>query len=262
MKLSNENMRDDDILKVRFKVKNIGETAGAEVCQLYVGSDTPKIFKAKKELKEFTKVFLKAGEEKEITFTLNKSAFAYYNVQNASFEVETGRYTVYIGDSLTDLPLQKQLRVTNTTGVPSADYSNSAPCYYGANIENGVSDAAFTAIYGSDLPPKQRPEGERPNVNYTFDDLTDTRGGRFVRSFVAKGASLFIKGSSANKKMTITMLMESPLRASVLMSSGRFTFKMADDVLLMSTGHFWKGFFKLIYHTIFKKNNKQKEVIQ
>ncbi len=261
LKLSAENIRDDDTVTVSFKVKNIGDTAGAEVCQVYVGADTPKIFKAKKELKEFTKVYLKPGEERNITFTLNKSAFAYYNVQHHSFEVETGKYTVYVGDNSADLPLQKQLRVTNTTGVPSADYSESAPCYYGAKIANGVDDVVFTALYGAELPPKERPAGEQPNINYALDDLTGTRGGRVMRNAAVKLSAPFIKGNSANKKMSITMLMEQPLRSAVLMSNGMFTFQMAEDVLLMGSGHFWKGLFRLISHSIFKKNN-DKEGIQ
>ena len=260
LKLSSENIRDDDTLTVSFKLKNVGDTDGAEVCQLYVGADTPKIFRAKKELKEFTKVYLKAGEEKEISFTLNKRAFAYYNVQQASFEVETGRYTVYVGNSLADLPLQKQLRVTNTTGIPSADYRESALCYYGAKIENGVTDDAFTALYGSALPPKERPAGEKPNINYALDDLTATLGGRVMRNAVVKVSSPFIKGNSANKKMSISMLTEQPLRSAVLMSNGMFTFQMAEDALLMGSGHFWKGLFRLISHSISKNKKAKKEV--
>ena len=61
-----EEINDNEILTVSFKVKNTGTVDGAEVCQLYVAAPRSKIFKAPKELKGFKKVFLKAGEEKEV----------------------------------------------------------------------------------------------------------------------------------------------------------------------------------------------------
>ena len=257
LKLSSENIRDDDILSVSFTVKNIGTKDGAEVCQLYVGADTPKIFKAKKELKEFTKVYLKAGEQKQITFELDKRAFAYYNVKSASFEVETGRYTVYIGNSVANVPLQKQLRVTNTTGIASPDYRESAPLYFGAAFEHTVPDEQFCALYGSPLPPSRREEDAVPDFNYSFADMTDTLGGRALYKIVSGVASMVVGGTKANKKMIISMMMESPLRATALLSSGMMTFQMAEDVLRMGTGHFWSGLFKLLGHTISKGKKKQ-----
>jgi len=44
-----------------------------------------------KELKGFEKVFLNPGEEKTVTFTLDKRAFAYYNTQIKDWHVESGR---------------------------------------------------------------------------------------------------------------------------------------------------------------------------
>lgn len=259
LKLSSENIRDDDTLTISFKIKNIGERDGAEVCQLYVGADNPKIFKAKKELKEFTKVYLKAGEEREIQFQIGKRAFAYYNVKNASFEVETGRYTVYVGNSSVNLPLQKQLRVTNTTGVASPDYTQSAPHYYGADFDAGIEEAEFAALYGAPLPARERAADAVPDLNYGFEDMTDTLGGRVMKKAVAGVANIVVKGTKANKKMTISMMMESPLRSTVLMSSGMLTFQMAEDILLIGTGHFWKGLFKLIGHSLFKNKKNSKK---
>lgn len=50
--------------KISFKLENIGETAGSEVVQLYIGLNDSAIFRAKKELKGFKKVYLEAGEKK------------------------------------------------------------------------------------------------------------------------------------------------------------------------------------------------------
>ena len=258
LKLTSENIRDDDILKVSFKVKNTGKVDGAEVCQLYVGANGGRIFRPVRELKEFTKVFLKAGEEKEVNFTLDKRAFAYYNVNSKSFEVETGRYTVFIGNSSENLPLVKELRVTNTTGNATPDYRETAPHYYEAKV-NDIEDDEFITVYGAPLPSKERPEDFVPDLNISFIDMNETLGGRVLNKFLTAAAGGVVGGTKANKKMSVSMFMATPLRATVLMSGGLLTMRMAQDLLTMGTGHFWKGLGCLIVHAICKKEKNQKE---
>ena len=56
---------------VTFTLKNTGDVDGAEVAQLYVAAKSPTVYRPKKELKGFAKVFLKAGESKEVTIALD-----------------------------------------------------------------------------------------------------------------------------------------------------------------------------------------------
>lgn len=255
LKLSSENIRDDDILKVSFKVKNIGERDGAEVCQLYVGSpEDGKVFRAQKELKEFTKLYLKAGEEKTVSFELNKRAFAYYNVNTKSFEVETGRYTVLIGNSSNNLPLSKVVKVTNIEGVKAPDYLSAAPSYYRADVNN-ISNSQFEAVLGRELPPKERAEDYVPDYNLALEDMTETAGGRFLNKFVAKTTRLVVGGTESNKKMSVSMILSSPIRATALMSGGAMTLQMARDLVKMGTGHFFKGLGGFIIHAVFRGKN-------
>jgi len=60
---------------VTFNIKNTGTVAGAEVAQLYVKQEKVKLPRPDKELKGFIKVFIKVGEQKNFTLTLNKEAF-------------------------------------------------------------------------------------------------------------------------------------------------------------------------------------------
>ena len=256
LKLSSENIRDDDKLTVKFKVKNTGDRDGAEVCQLYVGMNTSRIFRAKKELREFTKVFLKAGEEKEITFVLNKRAFSYYNVNSRSFEAETGRYTIFVGNSVKNLPLSKEIRVTNTSGNAVPDYSESAPHYFSAAV-NEISEEEFVALYGRELPPKERAADFVPDLNCSFDDMQEKLGGRVLHRMIEKATRLVAGGTESNKKMAVSMFVATPLRATVLMSGGLMTTRMAEDLIKMGTGHFWKGLGGLIVHSIFKGEKKK-----
>ncbi len=69
------------------------------VAQLYVGKSDGKVSRPAKELKGFTKVFLKAGESRTVTIPLDDKAFRYFNVKTNRFEVEGGEYQVMIGAS-------------------------------------------------------------------------------------------------------------------------------------------------------------------
>ena len=53
-----------------FVLENTGSRDGAEIIQLYTGLPGARIFRPKRELKGFCKVFLKVGEKKEVFLPL------------------------------------------------------------------------------------------------------------------------------------------------------------------------------------------------
>ena len=57
------------------------------------------MIRPEKELKGFEKVQLQPDEEKTVTFTLDKRAFAYYDVELKDWHVETGEFEILIGKS-------------------------------------------------------------------------------------------------------------------------------------------------------------------
>ena len=94
---------NDDRYIARLKVKNTGKMEGAEVVQLYVADNHSTVPRPVKELKAFSRVPLKAGEEKEVTMYLNSRSFAYYDVQGKKWKVEPGTFTVMAGSSSADI---------------------------------------------------------------------------------------------------------------------------------------------------------------
>lgn len=60
-----------------FEVRNTGKMDGAEVAQLYVSDLECPVVRPLKELKGFTKIFLKKGETKTISIALDEAAFSY-----------------------------------------------------------------------------------------------------------------------------------------------------------------------------------------
>lgn len=100
---------EGDKVRVKFRLKNIGDTDGAEVVQLYIGDPVSTVVKSIKELKGFEKVVLAAGDDKEISFTLGKEDFSYYNIMLRDWVAESGVYDIYIGSSSRDIRLKTSI---------------------------------------------------------------------------------------------------------------------------------------------------------
>ncbi|RWU09904.1 beta-glucosidase [Pedobacter chitinilyticus] len=94
---------------VSFKLSNTGNSDGAEVAQLYVRDVVSPVPRAFKELKGFSKVFLKKGETKTITIKLDESAFAYYKTKLKKFGYDPGAFEILIGSSSANIHLKKTI---------------------------------------------------------------------------------------------------------------------------------------------------------
>lgn len=123
--LDKTSMKDTDTLTVTVKVKNVGDRAGKEIVQLYVSDDQSTAIRPVKELKGFDKVELAPGQEKTVAFTLDKRAFAYYNVDINDWHVETGSFTVMIGRSSRDIQLCAKVEVESTQQIKRTYSFNS-----------------------------------------------------------------------------------------------------------------------------------------
>lgn len=101
--LSRSEMTDKEELKVSVKVKNVGKTAGKEVVQLYVAPPSDEVIRPVRELKGFEKIYLEPGEVKEVTFTLGKRAFSYWDCQLGDWRAPDGKYLIQLGSSSRDI---------------------------------------------------------------------------------------------------------------------------------------------------------------
>lgn len=93
-------------VKISFNIKNIGETDGKEVAQLYVSDRVSTISMPDKELKDFAKVFVPAGHTKRVEFTLSDDQLSYYNTMLNKWVVEPGVFDILIGASSRDIRLR------------------------------------------------------------------------------------------------------------------------------------------------------------
>ena len=105
LSVSPATMTGDGPVTVAFDITNTGPRAGAEVAQVYVGERRPVVPRPPKELKEFAKVELKPGEAKRIQISLDRRAFAFYDVAANAWRAQPGIFDVLIGSSSRQIEL-------------------------------------------------------------------------------------------------------------------------------------------------------------
>jgi beta-glucosidase len=106
--LSASNISADENIIVTAIVKNTGKVAGAEVVQLYLHDVESSVDRPTKELKGFAKVFLAAGESKQISISLNKRDLSFWDVNTNDWLAEDGDFEVLLGTSLERINLREK----------------------------------------------------------------------------------------------------------------------------------------------------------
>ena len=90
-------------IKVSVDVKNTGDCDGSEVVQLYISEKNCSVERPEKELKGFEKVFLKAGETRTVSFTIDSSMLSYFDEAAHDWTAEKDDYTALIGSASDDI---------------------------------------------------------------------------------------------------------------------------------------------------------------
>lgn len=120
-----DKITDQDKVIVTCKVKNVGRCAGKEVVQLYISKPDSEVMRPIRELKNFQKVSLKPGEEKEVEFILDGRAFAYYEEKIHDWYVESGNFVIEIGSSSRNIRLNDTVSIEGTKEIPVIYTENS-----------------------------------------------------------------------------------------------------------------------------------------
>lgn len=226
--------------RVTFTIANAGAWDGAEVAQVYVSCRDGNVFRPQKELKGFAKVFLKAGESRTVSVSLDDKAFRYFNVKTNRWEVESGIYTISVASDAAHVRLSANIRVEGT----------NAPAPYGAlpGYESGritrISEEEYRDLLGHPIPD-----------GHWGGELT--RNDAICQLYYAKtGAARLVYKILTHMKekseakgipdLNILFVYNMPFRALAKMSGGLMSDRMVDDVVLLVNGHFWRGLGRLI----------------
>lgn len=224
--------------KVSFTVTNTGSVAGAEVAEVYVSCKNGNVYRPKKELRGFAKVYLEAGESKTVTVELDDKAFRYYNVEKNCWEIEDADYEIIVGANAADEKLSATIHVAGASAVKA-----ELPSYYNADIMS-VSDAEFEALLGRPIP-----DGHWSGLLTENDAICQlyyakTGLARFVYKILTN-----IKNKSEAKgkpDLNVLFIYNMPFRAIGKMAGGMVSRKMVDDILFIVNGHFWRGLGRVI----------------
>ena len=117
-KIGTARLTPDGEQRISITISNTGNREGAEVAQLYIRDIAGSVTRPVRELKGFSKVSLKPGESREVTFTLTPSDLAFHHA-DLRFAPEPGRFEVFVGGDST-APKIGEFEYVETTSSPGA----------------------------------------------------------------------------------------------------------------------------------------------
>ncbi|MBQ1370354.1 MAG: fibronectin type III-like domain-contianing protein, partial [Clostridia bacterium] len=228
---------DDGKVAVCFNIKNVGDMKADEIAQVYVGACFPsKVYRAKKELKEFARVSLEPGETANVELCLDKCAFEYYSADLDKWVTEAGTYKIMIGASSRDIRLNADVQIDSADDLSKeGDYADFAPHYFKANIAE-VSDTEFYNVLGYDLDAYLPDSSDlRLTQADAIADATASKPGKRINNALDMVASIpFIPENY--KKLVVDSVKTMPLNRMVHASKGIFSDNMADGVVTLLNG--------------------------
>lgn len=246
---------------VSFTLKNTGTRDGAEIAQLYISKPEGRCYRPVKELKGFQKVFLKAGEEKQVQIPFDDKTFRYYDAERKQWQQEEGIYHIRIGASVADIRLEndyilQESKQENAESQNDADESRRILSYYSGKVTQ-VSDEEFEELLGYPISRKNFEPGMQLEMNDAICKMcyAKSMAARFVFTI------LKYKKERSEKKgipdLNIQFIYNMPFRGIAKMMNGLISMEMAEAILLIVNGHIQKGMGSLIRG--YFKNHKNRK---
>ena len=111
-----EHTSSEGMVFISCTVENVSSRDGEEVVQLYVTDELASMLRPAQELAGFYRVTLKAGESKQIHFSVRADQFAFLD-KDMRWIVEAGDMTVRIGGASSDIRLTGSFCITDTAYI-------------------------------------------------------------------------------------------------------------------------------------------------
>lgn len=232
---------------VTFSITNNGKVAGMEIAQLYVGCRSNEIFRPKKELKGFTKIFINAGQTKTVTIPFDDKTFRYYNIKTNIWEIEAADYDIMIGASSADIRLSSTIRLEGT-GAPNPYDKEQLHSYYSGKVSN-VSVEEFEGLIGRKVPDPNWDKSKPLGYNDTIAQCQYVKG---IFARLAYHVIVFIHwfqwktGKRSQANIIMMSIYHMPFRGIARMTGGVVNMPMLDGILMIVNGHFFKGLSHLL----------------
>lgn len=225
--------------RVSVEVKNTGAVSGAEVVQLYIAPPQGGLFRPVRELKGFERVELAPGEARTVEFTLDDRSFAIWK---DGWKIPGGTYTLQIGASSRDIRLEQHMEVPGEELAAPAWQSGS---WY-ETLSGAPTREEWEQLMGHPVPVTAEPQKGQFTMDSTCMEMKEHS---FIMKVQYKVTESIIAKSFGGKKdlddpayrMMITCATDCPMRSVVISSGGMMSDSLAQGMLHMANGHFFKG---------------------
>lgn len=241
--LDTKTLAEHSGLTISCAVTNSGSMAGFEIVQLYVTDSASTVFRPQQELKGFAKVWLQPGETKTASLELGRRSFAYWCTTANDWVVETGDFELRLAASSRDIRMSVQISVSSADTV--AALPETLACYFEPK-QREFSAEEFAELLGFDIPAEVR--AKPYHLNSTMSDIQDTFLGQRI---YAKAMTQWEESEGDDvatkkmKRMIRSIISESPLRASALMSGGKMSMKKLTALIHVLNKQYLKALWTL-----------------
>lgn len=228
---------------VTCKVRNTGKVTGKEVVQLYIEPKGNRKYRAKRELKAFTKVSLNPGEERQVQFKLEERSFA---VWDDGWKIPEGYYDICIGKNSHDMILRKEIEISKSAKksifIPEKIAEKEIPQWY-LHPRNAPSKEEFEKLLGRKIIEKPLKKGEFTMEN-TIMEMKDYSWVmkvmyKVVESVVAKGFGGKPDYTNSSFKMMVSTATDCSMTG--MKNNVQMDHHIFEGLLMMANGHFFKG---------------------
>ncbi|GAA3292439.1 glycoside hydrolase family 3 C-terminal domain-containing protein [Dactylosporangium vinaceum] len=147
----------DDTAEVTVTVANTGARAGSHVIQVYVATDAGPVRHPARELRAFAKVALEPGEERTVTLTLDRRAFAYWDIMHERWVVASGQYRIQVGTDAATVVAEEPVKLGGDPLVTPLSMDSTVGEWFAHPVAGPALMRGMTAA----MTPEQRAQAEQ-----------------------------------------------------------------------------------------------------
>ena len=247
-----EDMQITDLgkrIQVSCTVKNTGTRDCTEVVQLYVAVPESAVWKPKRELRAFAKVYLKAGEQRRVELSFDKDDLRYFDIHRNDWVMEQGTYELLLCSDCEAVKLHDTIVLDGETAA--SPYDAAVDAVYRRAALAGVTDSLFTQMSRLQIPPL--PPKTPIRLESRFSDLQATFMGRILYNAVLGVARKQMKealrlppGEKRDNQIKGAQFLERILSSNSLstmsMSAANcFPYSFAEGFAALANGHILRG---------------------
>jgi len=226
-------------LIIKGTLKNTGQYPVKEIVQVYISKNQSLLYRPKKELKGFSKIYINLQSEEKINLVIPHKDLCVY--QDA-FVLEKGSYTVYVGASSRDIRFKQEIHIFSEDQV----IDDGLDAYRHIDQNQSINDAMFKALLGKDIP---KPRPIKPyHLNSTMADIKSNFIGNKLYQMIEKQmqSTMNVKENQSMETMIERIIDEMPIRSLVAYSQGKLSFRRARGLIDLMNHHPIRGLIKII----------------